>query len=186
MPHCGTIEHTFSNSIPLVCGTHWVKQFLPHTSHGEGPICIWGNWIHQALSTNQATVLVMVMLYCYCLQLHCATIIDKVQGDIEVVADKCKEILLSKDSNLAGEDGLLAPIAGFVAIGEVPGLACFTPNICTTAKKNSVAKYVRILQEIASNVAKELKYRGYLNDLSVHTMRHEQQRRPCTQESVGR
>jgi hypothetical protein len=90
----------------------------------------------------------------------CHNSIDKVQGNIEVVADKCKEILLSKDSNLAGEDGLLAPIAGFVAIGEVPGLACFTLNICTTAKKNSVAKYVRILQEITSNVCHRPWYIG--------------------------
>jgi hypothetical protein len=29
--------------------------------------------------------------------------LDKVQGDIEVVADKCQYILVGKDSNLAGE-----------------------------------------------------------------------------------
>ena len=84
---------------------------------------------------------------------------DKVQEEIEIVADKCQEILLAKDANVAGDDRLLATIAGCAAIGEVPGLACFTPNIRTTAKKNFVAKFVKILEGIASNDAEELKYR---------------------------
>ncbi len=48
----------------------------------------------------------------------------------------------------SGDDRLLMPIAGYAAIGKVSGLECFTPNICITAKKNYVAKFVRILEEI--------------------------------------
>jgi hypothetical protein len=84
---------------------------------------------------------------------------DKVRGEIDVVADKCQEILLGEDANIAGDDRLLAIIAGCAAIGEVPGLAFFTPNIRTTAKKNFVANFVKILEEVASNDAEELKYR---------------------------
>jgi hypothetical protein len=84
------------------------------------------------------------------------------------------------------DEGLIVPIVECVAMWEVPGLACSTPSNCTTAKKNSVAKFVRTLQEIVSNYAKELKHRGCLNNLSGHTMCHEQQWRPCTQESVVR
>jgi hypothetical protein len=84
---------------------------------------------------------------------------DKAQREIDVVADKCQEILQGKNANVAGDDRLLATIAGCAAIGEVPGLAFVTPNIQGAAKKNFVANFVKILEDIASTEAEEPKYR---------------------------
>ena len=48
---------------------------------------------------------------------------DKIQGEIDFVANKCQEILQNKDASAAGDDRLLTIIAGCAVIGELPGLA---------------------------------------------------------------
>jgi hypothetical protein len=84
---------------------------------------------------------------------------DKVQREIDVVAEKCQEILRGNNANASGDDRLLSIIACCAAIGEVPGLAIFSPTIRNTVKKNFVANIVMILEEIASDDVEELKYR---------------------------
>ena len=98
---------------------------------------------------------------------------DKIQGEIDFVANKCQEILQNKDASAAGDDRLLTIIAGCAVIGELPGLAVslsLGKNLKKAvdmsrldrlgpAKKNFVASFVEILEEVTSNDAEEPKYR---------------------------
>jgi hypothetical protein len=87
---------------------------------------------------------------------------NKIQGEVDVVANKCQEILQNKDASAAGDDRLLTIIAGCAAIGELPGLAVFTPLRAPgrgREGKNFVASFVEILEEVTSNDVEEPKYR---------------------------
>jgi len=84
---------------------------------------------------------------------------DKVHKDLELVSKTCHKVLQDRDSPVGGDDKLMLILAGCSAIGELPGLASFTPNIHTAVKKNFVADIVKMLDEIALNDAEELKYR---------------------------
>jgi len=89
---------------------------------------------------------------------------DKIQGEIDFVANKCQEILQNKDESAAGDDRLLTIIAGCAAIGELPGLAVSPSlgknlNKAVDKSKNFVASFVEVLEEVTSNDAEEPKYR---------------------------
>jgi hypothetical protein len=81
------------------------------------------------------------------------------QANAAVVADRCQGIIQGRFADVSGDDRLLTIIAGCSAIGELPGLASSTPSNYASAKKNSVAKLVKILDEVAVSDNEEPKYK---------------------------
>jgi len=84
---------------------------------------------------------------------------EKTQQELDLVAKTCEEVLLDRNLHTGGEDKLMSILAGCAAIGDLPGIASFAPNISAAVKKHFVADIVKMLEEIVLNDAEELKYR---------------------------
>ena len=84
---------------------------------------------------------------------------DKNQNELEVVAGKCQEILQNNGAQKSGADKQLAILAGCAVVGELPGLALFTPSIHNSARKTFVVSFIKILVDMASNDDIDRKYR---------------------------
>jgi hypothetical protein len=94
------------------------------------------------------------------LALLCRISPEKVRKELDYVADKCQEIILkSNGAQESRDDKLLAILAGCAVIGELPGLAVYTPTIHSSAKRNVVASYTQMLVDMASNESVDQKYR---------------------------
>jgi len=79
------------------------------------------------------------------------------QANAAVVLDRCQGIIQGRFPDVSGDDRLLTIIAGCGSIGELPGLAFSTPR--NYAKTSSVAKLVKVLDEVAMSDSEEPKYK---------------------------
>jgi len=84
---------------------------------------------------------------------------EKTAKELDLVAKTCRSLFLDKNASAGGVEKLMSILACCAAIGDLPGIASFTPNIHAAVKKSFVADIVKMLEGMVSDESEESKYR---------------------------